>query len=165
MMTDKMLKRLAVTGLTAAVYTVMNLLFPFLAYNEIQCRLSEMMNLLAFVNPVFAPGMILGCFITNMFSPLGPIDMVVGTFATAVTMFCVTRSKSLFAASIWPTVFCVFIGAEITFLAGPPYLASKFILSILSVMAGEFVAMTLIGYPVFKYLMKNERLMKILKGL
>ena len=157
-------RRLALTGITAAVYVVLSLLFPYIAYGEIQCRLSEVLNLLAFFNPVFAPGIILGCFVTNLFSPFF-LDCIIGTGATALTMFFVTRSKSLFTASLWPTVFCVIIGAEILFMSGPPFMLSKFIIITLSVMAGEFLAVTVIGYPLFRFLMKNDRLMQLIKSL
>ncbi|MCL2836010.1 MAG: QueT transporter family protein, partial [Defluviitaleaceae bacterium] len=100
----RLARRLALTGITASVYTVLSLFFPYLAYGQIQCRFSEVLNLLAFINPVFAPGIILGCFITNLFSPF-PLDWLFGTLATAAAMFCITRTKRLIIASLWPTAF------------------------------------------------------------
>lgn len=162
-------KHIAVIGLTAAVYTVLTLALPFLSYGNIQCRFSEVMNLLAFVNPVFAPGIVLGCFISNLFSPNGALlDCIFGTAATICTMLCITRSKNLFVASLWPTVFCVFIGAELTLvyhLDGQPYSFITFLILTGTVMLGEFIAMTVIGYPLFRYLMKNKSFMDILKGI
>lgn len=157
-------KRMAVIGLTAAIYVVLTLFLPFPAYGEIQFRFSEILNLLAFVNPVFAPGIVIGCFIANLFSPMF-LDCIVGTAATVCTMLCITKlSKNLFIASLYPTVFCIFIGALITF-SGVEWTFLNFFIITASVMAGEFVVMTLVGYPVFKQIMKNKKLMNLLKEI
>lgn len=158
-------RRIVVTGVTAAVYAALTIAISPIAYSEIQCRLSEVLNLLAFLNPVFAPGIVLGCFIANIFSPM-PLDMLFGTFATVVAMFCITRTKnSLLIASLWPTATGVIISAEILLYIGPPYLFSTYALTTLTVMVGEFVAMTVIGYPLFRVLMNNKRLMEYIKSI
>ena len=53
-------RKIAIIGITAAVYAVLTIFIPF-GYLGIQCRLSEIMNLLVFFNPIFAPGIVLGC--------------------------------------------------------------------------------------------------------
>lgn len=157
-------KKMAVIAITAAIYVVLTLFLPFPAYGEIQFRFSEILNLLAFINPVFAPGIIIGCFIANLFSPM-LLDCIVGTLATAITMLCITKfSKNLFIASLYPTVFCVFIGALITF-TGTQWTFFNFAFITATVMAGEFVVMTIVGYPIFKGLMKNAKLIKMLKDI
>jgi uncharacterized membrane protein len=162
---SKLVKRLALTGIVAGVYTVMSMFFPLLAYGQIQCRISEVLNLLAFVNPIFAPGIILGCFLTNLFSPF-PFDWLFGTLATCAAMFFITRSKNLITASLWPTVFMFAVGAQVMLYIPEIEIGfMSFIVTTLGCMAGEFVAMTLIGVPVFRYLIRNERLMRYLKGL
>ena len=159
-------KKMAVIGITAAVYAVLTIFMPIPAYGEIQCRLSEALNLLAFINPIFAPGIILGCFIANLFSPM-PLDIIIGTAATALAMlFIVKFPKNLFIASLYPTIFNgIIIGAELTFV----FLEQKTIIGFLimagSVMAGEFIAVTVIGYPIFRQIMKNDKLMKMLKDI
>lgn len=158
-------RKIAVISLTAAIYVVLTLFLPFPQYGEIQFRFSEILNLLAFINPVFAPGIIIGCFISNLFSPM-ILDCIVGTLATAVTMLCITKfSKNLFIASLYPTIFCVFIGALIMFTMTQEWTALNFTLITLSVMAGEFVVVTLVGYPIFRQLMKNKKLFAMLKSL
>lgn len=157
-------KRMAVIGITASIYVVLTLFLPFPAYGEIQFRFSEVLNLLAFINPIFAPGIIIGCFIANLFSPM-ILDCIVGTLATAITMLCITKfSKNLFIASLYPTVFCVFIGAMITF-TGVEWTFTNFLIITASIMAGEFVVMTFVGYPIFRQLMKNQKLIMILKEI
>lgn len=161
------IRRMAVTGFTAAIYTALTVLLPIPAYGAIQCRLSEVLNLLVFINPAFAPGIVLGCFMSNLFSSVNPLlDCIVGTGATAITMlFIIKFSKNLFIASLWPTVFCVFIGGLILFTSGLPWTFVNFLVPTLTVMLGEFVAMTVVGYPLFKMLMRNSRLMSYLKEI
>lgn len=72
-------RMLAYTALVAAVYAVLTVGVAPLSYGMIQIRFSEILVLLAFVDKRYAPGLILGCFIANCFSPLGMVDAIFGT--------------------------------------------------------------------------------------
>ena len=159
-------KKITAIGLTAALYTALTLAFSGLAYGEIQFRFSEVLNLLAFINPVFAPGIVLGCFISNLFSPNGALlDGIIGTFATVVTMVGITKlSKNLMIAAVWPVVCCVFIGMEILYLSGAPFTFANLILPSVTVMAGE-AAVMIIGYFMFNMIMKNNNIINMLKNI
>lgn len=151
-------RTLAVTGITAALYMAATLMIAPLGFNAVQFRLSEVMVLLCYIDPIYAPGLILGCALANCFSPLGIIDVVIGTAATAFAVFMILRTKNLFAATLWPTVSGLIIAIGLTVVYHTPYL-----LNALSVMAGEFVVVTCIGYPVFKAILKNHRLVGLLR--
>ena len=161
-------KRMAVISITAAIYAALTLLLPVPAYGEIQCRLSEVLNLLAFVNPIFAPGIIIGCFIANLFSPM-PLDIIVGTAATAISVLFIARfSKNLFIASLYPTIFNGIIIAALIMFASLPSSEWSILLFLgicASISIGEFIAVTVIGFPVFRQIMKNEKLMKLLTDI
>ena len=161
-------KRLAVTGITAAVYAALTAALPMLSYGMVQCRFSEALNLLVFISPVFAPGIILGCFIANLFSPIGAPDLIFGTLATALSALFITKfSKNLFTASLWPVVFNgLIVGAEILFFfSEPPLSAMNYIMFAAAVMAGEIMAVTVIGTVLFSQLMKNEKFIAVMKDL
>lgn len=160
------IRRICVTGLTAAVYAALTLSLPMLSYGQIQCRFSEVLNLLVFINPIFAPGIVLGCFIANLFSDL-PFDWLFGTLATLGSVLFIAKfSKNLFIASLWPVLFnAVIIGAELCIAFGIPFNLFGAGVVFAEVMIGEFVAVVVIGYPLFTYLMKNRRFIEILKGL
>lgn len=149
---------LVFTALIAAVYAVMTLAVAPLSFGLIQIRFSEMLVLLAFIDKKYAPGLILGCFIANCFSPFGIMDVVFGTTCTAAAMWGITRhSKTLFGASLWP-VFCnSFIGVELAFFGDP------LLLSMATVALGEFIAVSCLGYAVFRQLMKNSALVEKLR--
>lgn len=151
-------KFLMLTAMVAAVYTVLTLMIAPLSFGLVQVRFSEMLMLLAFIDKRYAPGLILGCFIANCFSPFGVMDIVFGTSCTAAAMWFITRfAKTLFGASLW-AVFCnAFVGIEL-YLFGSPLL-----LSMAMVALGEFLSVSCCGVALFKLLMKNGVLMAKLK--
>ncbi|EES92116.1 QueT transporter family protein [Clostridium botulinum C] len=157
-MSDFKINKIAKIAIVAAVYAVLTASIAPISYGAIQFRLSEVMTLLAFIDPIYIPGLVLGCAISNLFSPLGIVDVIVGTTATFISVYMISKCKNLFVASLWPTINCVFIGAELYYLQHLP-----FWLTSLQVAIGEFVVVTLIGYPVFKILLKNNSVMRVLK--
>ena len=149
---------LTITAMIAAVYTVLTLSIAPLSFSMVQVRFSEMLMLLAFIDKKYAPGLILGCFIANCFSPFGIMDVVFGTGCTAAAMFCVTKfAKSLFGASMWLVICNAFIGVELYLFGSPLWL------SMAMVALGEFLSVSVCGVALFKVLMNNRVLMAKLK--
>jgi uncharacterized membrane protein len=152
-------KKLVKIAITAAVYTVATLAIAPLSYGAIQFRLSEVMTLLAFIDPVYIIGLVLGCAISNLYSPLGIVDVIVGTSATLISVYMISKTKNLLISTLWPTIMNgLIVGAELFFVLNQP-----FWLSTIYVALGEFVVVTCIGYPLFKLLLKREDVIKILK--
>ena len=152
------LKILVANALVASVYVALSMLFMPVAFNAVQFRISELLNLLPFFNPSLGVGLIVGCFITNLSSPFGFYDIVFGTLSTAFTVFCISRTKSLFIATLWPTVFSITIGIMISFLSNSPLIVTT-----LSVMAGQFIISTIIGFPFYKALLRNRWFINLVK--
>lgn len=74
----------------AAAYIVLTFPFASFAFGPIQFRLSEALTVLAALTPAAIPGLFLGCLLTNAFfnpSPLGPIDVTLGSLATLAAAF------------------------------------------------------------------------------
>lgn len=151
-------KFLAATAMIAAIYAVLTLAIAPLSFGLVQVRFSEMLMLLAFIDRKYAPGLILGCFVANCFSPFGIMDVVFGTGCTAAAMFCVVKfAKSLFGASLW-VVFCnAFIGIELYLFGSPLWL------SMAMVALGEFLSVSVCGVGLFKILMRNRVFMTKLR--
>ena len=74
-------KQLTFTALLAAVYALLTVTLPIPQFSGVQIRFAEALTVLPFLFPAAAPGLVVGCFIANLFSPF-PLDMVFGTFAT-----------------------------------------------------------------------------------
>ena len=151
-------KFMVVASMVAAIYMVLTLAIAPLSFGLVQVRFSEMLMLLAFIDRKYAPGLILGCFLANCFSPFGIMDVVFGTGCTAAAMFFVTKfAKSIFGASLW-IVFCnAFIGIELYLFGSPLWLSMGM------VAVGEFLSVSVCGVALFKVLMKNRVLMAKLK--
>ena len=150
-------KKMAMIGATAAIYAVLTVAMAPLSYGAVQLRLSEVMTLLAFVDPVFIPGLVLGNFIANLFSPFGLPDVVFGTLATFIAVFMMSKMKSMLIASFWPTIANgLIIGLELAIFTGAPFVSTA-----LYVALGEFLVVTVLGYPVFKVVMKNKTIQNL----
>ncbi len=152
-------KMLAYTALIAAVYAVFTVGIAPLSYGAVQIRFSEILVLLAFLDRRYAPGLILGCFIANCFSPLGMVDAVFGTICTAAALYGITHhSKTLFGASLWP-VFCnAFLGVEYHLLQGAPLVFTAGTIAL-----GEFLAVSCVGYVIFRQILKHQPLVDQLR--
>ena len=77
---------LTLAAMVAALYAVMGYFGDTLnlTYGPVQCRFAEALTVLPFVLPAAAPGLVVGCFLTNLLSLYGPFDVVFGTLATAI---------------------------------------------------------------------------------
>ncbi len=76
----------AVNAIIAALYASLTIAISPIAYGEIQFRLTEMLIFLAFYNKRYIPGLILGCFLANLASPMLAYDLTFGTAATAIAV-------------------------------------------------------------------------------
>ncbi len=142
-------------AMIAALYAVLTLSLAPISYGALQFRLSEIMTLIAFFNPNLIFGLTVGCFIANLFSPLGIVDVIFGTTATFLALFTMRYTKNIFTASLMPVVYNgIIIGLELYLIENVPFIAG-----FLSVAAGEFVVVSIIGVCVFT-LLKNTALLK-----
>ncbi len=147
-------KKIAMVGVTAAIYAVMTVAMAPISYGAVQLRLSEVMTLLAFIDPIFVPGLVLGNFIANLFSPFGLPDVIFGTLATFIAVFAMSKMKSMFFASFMPMIANgIIIGLELMIFTKMPFVSTA-----LYVALGEFLVVTVLGYPIFKLITKNETL-------
>lgn len=158
-MRDNFTKKIVKTAVVAAIYTILTVILAPISYGPVQFRISEILVLLAVIDPFYIVGLTVGCLVANIFSGYGPMDIVFGTAATflSVTGIYLTgkyiRNKkvNLVLASLWPTIFNgLIIGWMLNIVAGLPM-----VLSMIQVGIGEFVVVTLVGVPVFK-LIENK---------
>jgi len=157
------------------MYVAATFSIAFMSFGPIQFRVSEVLNLLAFFNPIFAPAVLLGVFIANIFSPYGLVDIIFGTGASAIALalILITRkllgggAVSLFVAALWPVVinalviplvFMLYAGDGVTLAAFLPFAGS--------IAFGQFVVVVMFGYTLCRVLMaKNPRFIDIITNL
>ena len=154
----------------AAVYAALTFACYPLSYGAVQFRLSEVMVLLAFIDPLYIPGLLLGCFLANLLGSGGLIDAVFGTLASgiALTLIRLTANHirhpfiSLFIASLWPAATSFIIAFEMTVILHSP---QAFWFWTCMVALGEFVVVTLIGVPLVRFLTTKPYIMRIIQQI
>lgn len=155
-----MSKKIVLSGLIAALYIVLSLAIAPLSYGQIQFRFGEVLMVLPFLNKKYSISLIIGCFIVNLFSPLGLVDVIFGTTSTALMCLVISKLRNIylvpFAAAI---ITGLMIGIELYFVYGIPLW-----FSFLTVGAGELVVV-FIGVLLFKAIMKNKYIYELLKSL
>ena len=152
------------TALVAAAYAALTYAFAWMSYEELQFRISEILVLFALIEPRYGLGLVLGCVLANLASPLGVIDMFVGSTATLLAVIFIVQArkllgcnkKALIIASFGPVIFnALLVGLELTYLFNTPFAANAFYVAV-----GEFTVVTLIGTVVVNSIMKNNMLIE-----
>ena len=140
-------KDLTLAAVLAAVYAALTVLLPVPQFGPVQCRLAEALTVLPFFFPAATPGLVVGCFIANLFSPY-PLDILCGTLATLLACLLTRRMPNRWLAPL-PPVLCnaLIVGAEIAwfetgFTAAFP---AAYAFNALTVGAGELAACYILG--------------------
>ena len=157
-MKNSLLKTICRNAFIAANYVVLTYATSAISFGPIQVRISEALVLLCFFRKDYIYGITLGCLIANLFSPYLPWDLIVGTAATFFSCLCICFCKHLFIAGLFPVIFNAFaVGAEIAVIDELP-----FWLIVGEVGLGEFVAVCVIGYLIYRLLKQNSRFLEII---
>ena len=143
-------------SLIASMYVILTVVNPF-SYDAIQFRISEILMLLCFYRKDYSIALIIGCFISNLFSPLMFYDILFGTLATAISCVFMMYSKNIFIAILYPIIFnSILVGLEL-YIA----LDVSFIINAFYVFIGEAVVM-IVGSIIFSKLQKSQKFMELI---
>ena len=170
------LKELTFSAMLGGAYAALTMLLPIPQYAGVQFRLAEALTLLPFLIPAATPGLFVGCFIANILSPYGLLDIIAGSTATLLACLWTQRMKNCRLAAL-PPVVCnaVIVGGVIAFAMtgfGPGFWVA-YAINAASVGVGEFVVCYVLGdlllkavvkIPVFRSMMPAERLVLMKKG-
>lgn len=150
---DLKIKNIVINGVLAGVYILLTLINP-ISYGIIQFRFSEILSVLPFFNKKYAPAIIVGVGIANMFSPLGFIDVVIGLLISCIMYYIVLRYvTNLYLNSIILSLLCgLFVGIELTYIFG-----GLFVINFLSVFLSQLV-ITFLGVIIIK----NSKLKEVI---
>lgn len=157
-------KFIATTAIIAALYVAVSMLVAPFAFKEIQFRISEMFNHLVAFNPRFMLGIVLGVFITNLFSPLGAIDLYFGVAHSLITLgifiLICKFVKNIWARLVINTFLFTFtmfiIGIELNIAFEIPFWFAWLTCAI-----GEFTVL-IIGAPIMNFLNKRLNFKKLI---
>ena len=95
---------ITLAAMVAALYAVMGYFGNIfgLTFGPVQCRFAEALTVLPFVFPAAAPGLVVGCLLTNLLSLYGPLDVVFGTLATAIAAWLTMKMPQWYLAALPP---------------------------------------------------------------
>ena len=133
-------RSVCLSAMIAALYAALTLLLAPISYGAIQCRISEAMTLLPILLPQAIPGLVIGCLVANLLSPVAIWDVIFGTLATLIAALGTywLRKKPLLAALCPVVANGIIVGVMLAvFYALPLWL------TMLEVAVGEAVAVAL----------------------
>lgn len=162
---------LAQGAMICALYTVLTYVAASLnlAYGPVQFRFSEALTVLPVFTPAAVPGLALGCFLSNLASPLGLVDWLFGTSATLLAavgtrMLRDVKVKGIPVLAPLPPVLvnAVIVGLEVSCLSEAGMFGwgnfswAAFGAGALSVGIGQLVVCYCLGLPLLIALEKTQ---------
>lgn len=148
MSTNEMAKLGIVTGL----YVAITIVLAVISFGAIQIRLSEMFNYLSLYNKKYIWAVTLGVLIANLLSPLGMLDVVVGSVSTLIVLwinYYITRQITSRKIQMIVTA-CVFafsmftIAGQLTLVTGAPFFLNWLVIGL-----GELASMAVGGVIIY----------------
>lgn len=134
-----------------------------LAYGSIQFRFSEALTILACLTPSAIPGLTIGCFLGNITSPYGLIDIVCGTLATflAAILSYATRNVTVKKIPLLSPVFpvltnAIIVGIEITLFMPEGFKLQAFLINAMQIAIGQLVMCYGLGLPLYNVIRKTK---------
>lgn len=162
---SQLIKKIVETSIIAALYVVLTCISNIfgLSYSGVQLRLSEALTILPAISPFAVTGLTLGCFISNLASPLGIIDIIFGTLSTFIcaqlTRLCskvVFKGVPILAPLPPVLVGSALIGFMIALIMPEGFSLYAFLISSISVGIGEFIVCYGLGIPLFLFIKKSK---------
>ena len=151
---------LAISGMVAAIYVVLTLIFQPISFGAIQFRIAEVLTLMPILTPYAVPGLFVGCLLANWLGGGIWFDVVLGSIATLLAAICsrLMRKKPVVAA-IFPTIFNGLIVGPVVYFAyvrapGDPVSIPTLLFNMLTVAFGELVVCYALGLPMIYGLKK-----------
>ncbi len=145
------------TGLITALYAALTVLLTPFSYGVMQVRIAEALMLLCCCRKRWCVALTLGCLIANLFGGM-PTDILFGTLATAIAAVLMYRIRRPVIASLIPAVVNgLIVGAQLHLLYAMP-----FSLTFWSVTAGELIAVTLIGLPLYTAMLRSAAMRRLI---
>ena len=134
-----------------------------LAYGSIQFRFSEALTILASLSPAAIPGLTIGCFLGNITSPYGLVDIVCGTLATLIAAVLSYRTRNVkfkdlpLLSAIFPVLSnAIIIGLEITLFMPEGFKMEAFLITAGQIGLGQLVMCYGLGIPLYKVIKKTK---------
>lgn len=164
----KKTNRITQAALIGAMYFVLthlqNFILPGSTTWVIQCRLSEVLCVLAFFTPAAIPGLTIGCLLFNLsYSGALPLDFLVGSLATLLAAQIMWSTRNIkfkgypLLGLAMPALFnAILVGWELAVYIGETgFTMQAFAINAVYVAIGEAIVLFIPGTILYKVLTRN----------
>ena len=161
---------LTLAAAVAALYAVLGYFGDIfsLTFGAVQFRFAEALTVLPFLFPATAPGLVIGCLITNLLSPYGAADLVFGTLATLLAAVLTRRIRRRALLPL-PTILCnaVIVGALLGYVGAQEggVFWTLFGLNAFTVGLGEAIVTYALGLPLLGWIGRTPALRQYARPL
>ncbi|HFU5876203.1 hypothetical protein A5832_000276 [Enterococcus faecium] len=139
-------------ALVTGLYVAVTLVLSVFSFGVIQIRLSEMFNYLSLYNKRYIVAVTAGVALANMASPLGLIDVVVGSVSTLLVLLInykitsrIKNMKIKMAVTAWVFAFSMFtVAGQLTILYQLPFFLNWWVIAL-----GELASMIVGGIIIY----------------
>jgi uncharacterized membrane protein len=150
-------KDIALIAVYAALYAALVVVLGAFSYGPIQIRIADsMVAAVPLLGLAGVLGHTLGVLVANMFSTVGPIDLLntIPSFVMAFVVYYVyKRTNKDYTVILTSIAYSAVIGTTVGWMLSYTY-GLPLLLTIAYVAIGNIIASVLIGYPLFKVLKK-----------
>ena len=131
-------RQIALNGVAAGLYAAITILTASFAYGNIQFRIADALCVLVVLEPSLTVGLTLGCLISNIFSTVSALDIVIGTAGTLLGCLLAARVKKDWLVPV-PIMLAnaVLVGAMLAYVLTPTALVQGFFINGGEVLLGE----------------------------
>lgn len=147
---------LAQAAIIAALYAALTVAIMPASYGVMQFRVSEALTILPAFTPAAIPGLFIGCIVANIVSPVGLVDVLVGSAATliaAVLSYMLRDHRIL--VPLPPVISnAVLVGIELYYFYNVNFSLPA---CMFWVGLGEAAACYILGYPLSLFLEKHRK--------
>ena len=158
-------RQIALNGVVAGLYAAITILTASFAYGNIQFRIADSLCVLVVLEPSLTVGLTLGCLISNIFSTVSALDIVIGTAGTLLGCLLAARVKKDWLVPV-PVILAnaVLVGAMLAYVLPPDALVQGFFINGGEVLLGEAVVLYLLGVPLLLFFRRSGLMEKLLHG-
>ena len=123
-------RQIALNGVVAGLYAAITILTASFAYGNIQFRIADALCVLVVLEPTLTVGLTLGCLISNIFSTVSALDIVIGTAGTLLGCLLAARVKKDWLVPV-PIMLAnaVLVGAMLAYVLTPTALVQGFFIN------------------------------------
>ena len=152
-------RAIAINAMIASVYAIATVINP-LAFGWIQLRVSDVLSVIPFIIPCTAPGLIVGAFVANLFSPLGIIDSIFGVAVGSIAYYVMPRFvHGLYRRAIGYSIICgTMIGYEMYIILGIPFFVSAVSIGM------STTIVTVFGVFIARKLIRGASMLPVING-